>query len=261
MIRKIQKNYLLDIFADREELNFHAPKPPTLIQRVLLIATTYKSIILDSFAGTASTAHAVLAQNAKDRGNRRFILVECEDYADTFTAERVRRVINGYKYKGTHKEELLSENITWSKFSNNNQHQKIIDQVQSIENLESGRFDDIKKTFQDGKLIVTGEKKITKKTEGLGGGFTYYTLGDPLDLDKMLSGKSLPDYASVGAWLFHTATGEPLDQKQIKEKQWYLGSSAAFHVWLVYKPELDFLKSRDAALTLEPCRENRKEER
>ncbi len=229
---------------------FDYPKPVRLLTRILDLATASDSLILDSFAGSATTAHAVLAKNAKDSGNRHFILVECEDYADKLTAGRVRRVINGYKYQGTQKEELLRESITWSKFSKDGQHQKILDQVQSIENLEATRFDAIKKSIKDGELIVTGEKNITKKVDGLGGGFTYCTLGDPLDLDKILSGKSLPDYASIGAWLFHTATGEPLDPKKTKEKQWYLGSSAAFHVWLVYKPELDFLKSRDAALTL-----------
>ncbi|RLA43303.1 MAG: site-specific DNA-methyltransferase, partial [Gammaproteobacteria bacterium] len=59
-----------------------------------------------------------------------------------------------------------------------------------------------------------------------------------------------PDYASIGAWLFHTATGEPLDLSSIKEKRSYLGESSAFHVWLIYEPKLEFLKSRDAALTL-----------
>jgi len=221
-----------------------------LLNRILELATDETSLVLDSFAGTATTAHAVLAQNAKDGGNRRFILVECEDYADTLTAERVRRVIKGYEYQGTQKEELLREKITWSKFSRPKQHQKLMDQVLAIENGESPRFDDIKKTVKDGELIVTGEKKITEKVEGLGGGFTYYTLGDPLDLDKMLTGESLPDYASIGAWLFHTATGEPLDPKGIEEEQCYLGESAAFPVWLIYKPELDFLKSREAALTL-----------
>ena len=54
------------------------------------------SIVLDSFAGSGTTAHAVLNLNAQDGGNRRFILVEMEDYAETITAERVRRVINGY---------------------------------------------------------------------------------------------------------------------------------------------------------------------
>lgn len=52
-------------------------------------------IALDSFAGSGTTAHAVLALNKEDGGNRKFILVECEDYADTITAERVRRVIQG----------------------------------------------------------------------------------------------------------------------------------------------------------------------
>jgi len=232
------------------EIKFETPKPVGLLNKILLVATRDNSIILDSFAGSATTAHAVLAQNVKDDGNRRFILVECEDYADKLTAERVRRVINGYKYKGTQKEELLRENITWSNFSKVKQHQKLLDQVQAIDNLEKSRFDVIKKTIKDGELVVTGEKKVNKKAEGLGGGFSYYTLGDPLDLDKMLTGKSLPDYASIGAWLFHTATGEPLDPKAIKEKQWYLGSSAAFHVWLVYKPALDLLTARDAALPL-----------
>ena len=51
--------------------------------------------MLDSFAGSGTTAHAVLAMNKEDGGNRRFVLVECEDYADTITAERVRRVIKG----------------------------------------------------------------------------------------------------------------------------------------------------------------------
>ena len=51
--------------------------------------------MLDSFAGSGTTAHSVLALNKEDGGNRRFILVECEDYADSITAERVRRVIQG----------------------------------------------------------------------------------------------------------------------------------------------------------------------
>ena len=62
---------------------------------MVLLSTDHDSIILDSFAGSGTTAHAVLAQNREDGGNRRFILVECEDYANTITAERVRRVIQG----------------------------------------------------------------------------------------------------------------------------------------------------------------------
>ncbi|MBM4149669.1 MAG: hypothetical protein FJ224_11615 [Lentisphaerae bacterium] len=71
------------------------PKPVSLLASLIQICTSGEDIILDSFAGSGTTAHAVLAQNAEDGGNRRFILIECEDYADTITAERVRRVIKG----------------------------------------------------------------------------------------------------------------------------------------------------------------------
>ena len=75
---------------------FDTPKPIPYITRILQIATDKSSIILDSFAGSGTTAHAVLNLNKQDGGNRKFILVEMEDYAETITAERVRRVINGY---------------------------------------------------------------------------------------------------------------------------------------------------------------------
>lgn len=53
-------------------------------------------MILDSFAGSGTTAHAVLNMNKADGGNRKFILIEMGDYADTITAQRVKRVIDGY---------------------------------------------------------------------------------------------------------------------------------------------------------------------
>ena len=68
---------------------FDTPKPARLIQRMLQIATNPGDLVLDSFAGSGTTAHAVLALNKEDGGNRKFILVECEDYADKITAERV----------------------------------------------------------------------------------------------------------------------------------------------------------------------------
>ncbi len=78
------------------DVPFDTPKPIELIERILQIASDKSSIILDSFAGSGTTAHAVLNLNKKDGGNRKFILVEMEDYAETITAERVKRVINGY---------------------------------------------------------------------------------------------------------------------------------------------------------------------
>ena len=78
---------------------FENPKPVSLIRRVLQLATrpTSSDIVLDSFAGSGTTAHAVLEQNQDDGGQRKFILIECEDYADEITGERVRRVIKGVR--------------------------------------------------------------------------------------------------------------------------------------------------------------------
>lgn len=171
---------------------FDTPKPVGLLDMVLQIATEPGMTILDSFAGSGTTAHAVLAMNKRDsKSERKFILVECEPYADTTTAERVRRVING---------------------------------------------------------VPNSKDKELKA--GTGGSFTYCTLGEPIDIDKILTGENLPDYQAIGSWLFHTATGEALSVKNIKEKEYFLGESNAYCVWFIYKPSLEFLKSRDAALTL-----------
>ena len=84
---------LKQIFGNREV--FNNPKPVQLLKDLIGLTIKQDDIVLDSFAGSGTTAHAVLALNKEDGGNRKFILVECQDYADTVTAERVRRVING----------------------------------------------------------------------------------------------------------------------------------------------------------------------
>ena len=89
------KKEIKEILPDSSDV-FDTPKPVRLIERILQIATNDDALILDTFAGSGTTAHAVLKLNAQDGGNRRFILCEMMDYAETITAERVRRVINGY---------------------------------------------------------------------------------------------------------------------------------------------------------------------
>lgn len=243
------KKALLDVFSEynESELQIHAPKPVELIQRIIKIATKDNSIVLDSFAGTGTTAHAVLEANRRDGGNRRFILVEMEDYADRLTAERVRRVITGYDFKGTQRTELLRENLNWRALT---KAADLVSKVEGIENLEGHRFDRIKKEVDDGELIVTGEKAMAERAEGLGGTFTYCTLGDPVELDKVLSGETLPSYAGLGAVLFHMATNRVLDPAAVHESDFYLGATEGQHVWLIYRPDLDWLKTPDAALTL-----------
>jgi adenine-specific DNA-methyltransferase len=76
-----------------KDIVFDTPKPVKLIERILQIATDNDAVVLDSFAGSGTTAHAVINLNLRDGGNRKFVLVEIEDYATTLTAERVRRVV------------------------------------------------------------------------------------------------------------------------------------------------------------------------
>ncbi len=103
------KQEVKDVLADSDVV-FDTPKPSRLIQRILQIATDKDSLILDSFAGSGTTGHAVLKQNSVDGGNRKFILVEMDEkIARDVTAERVRRVAEGYtKANGERVEGLIS---------------------------------------------------------------------------------------------------------------------------------------------------------
>ena len=150
-------------------------------------------IVLDSFAGSGTTGHAVLALNKEDGGNRKFILVECEDYADTITAERVRRVMRG----------------------------------------------------------VPAARDATLR-EGLGGSFTYCTLGEPVDLEKMLTGEALPSYAMLAAYLLHTGAGLSVEGELAPlNDDWLFHSGEAKDYYLIYQPELEWLRSNGAVFNAE----------
>ena len=232
-------DYASDLFA--------TPKPVQVIRKILDLATDKDSIILDSFAGSGTTAQAVLEANKADGGNRQFILVEMEDYADRLTAERVRRVINGYAFTGTQKTELARERLNWRSIE---KAADLVHKVQAIENLHGHEYDRIKKEVKDGELVVTGEKAVSEQAEGLGGTFTYCTLGDPVELDRILTGEDLPAFEALGPVLYHMATAEVADPAVLNAADFHLGEASAYILWLIYKPDLDWLKSADAALTL-----------
>ncbi|MDT7513799.1 site-specific DNA-methyltransferase [Rhodoferax mekongensis] len=283
------KQQLKQMFS---EVPFATPKPVRLIERILELASEPDTIVLDSFAGSATTAHAVLKANAKDGGRRKFILVEGEAYADKLTAERVRRAIKGYAWVGNQRETLLEEKINFTQFKKANQWLAKIEAIKAKEGFAESsaqmqleesagqafaevkeepakragdtqqksaphspatrkkRFDKLNVGLKDGILKVEGEKRISERVEGLGGEFTYCTLGEPLDIEKLLSGEHLPTFDALGAWLFHTATGGTLLPAPKDAPQFYLGEAKDAHVWLVYEPNLQFLKSPEAALTL-----------
>lgn len=90
-------NELKEIFPDSKR-PFDFPKPTGLIEELLSFTTTGDDIVLDSFAGSGTTGHAVLKLNRADSQRRRFVLIEMKSaIAKEITAERVRRVAQGYK--------------------------------------------------------------------------------------------------------------------------------------------------------------------
>lgn len=101
---QVSNNWLDDVGVNEDaadimrmmKLGFNFSKPYTLVERLIKLCCTKDSIILDSFAGSGTTAQAVLNLNNNDSGKRKFILVEMLDYAEETTAERLRNVILGY---------------------------------------------------------------------------------------------------------------------------------------------------------------------
>lgn len=104
------KKEILELFGDNF---FETPKPTALIKMILQLATDKDSIVLDSFAGSGTTAHAVMNFNKKDSGNRKFVLVQLPEeikkdtpaykagfrWVHEITRERVKRVIKKNRYK------------------------------------------------------------------------------------------------------------------------------------------------------------------
>ena len=172
---------------------FPYPKPINLVKNLVYIGSRRDSVVLDMTAGSGTTAHAVLSLNKDDGGERRFILIEQEDYAHTITAERIRRAIRP---------------------KHNNKSMKY------------------------------------QELYGLGGSFTYYTLGKALDVEQMLTGKSLPDYVDLAVYLLYLSGISGVTPKQISERRNGLFYSTPSHdYYLFYKPDLSYLRGLGSVLT------------
>jgi len=103
---------MMQIFGDKV---FQQPKPTSLVKFLLRIHRGIDDndyLVLDSFAGTGTTGHAVLALNREDGGKRKFILVELEnEIAENITAERLKRVVQGYSYSKSNGEKVEVEGL------------------------------------------------------------------------------------------------------------------------------------------------------
>ena len=147
---------------------FAFPKPPGLIDILIRQVTESDSIIMDSFAGSGTTGHAVLELNNNDGGHRRFILVEMEEsVCRDVTAQRLARVIKG-----------------------------------------------------------------AEDAPGLGGGFRYCTLGEPL-FDEAGNIREHVKFSELAAHVFFSETGSPIP-KQASDKTPFLGAYNGKAVYLLF---------------------------
>ncbi|MEK6675000.1 MAG: site-specific DNA-methyltransferase [Planctomycetota bacterium] len=160
-------------FADSDSV-FITPKPTRLLRRILEIATDKDSLIIDSFAGSGTTGHAVLAMNKADGGSRRFIVVEMdENIAENVTAQRLKRAIEGHKAEG---------NAT--------------------------------------------------EVPGLGGGFRFCTLGEPL-FDETGNIRESVKFCDLAAHVFFSETGSPIP-KRAAAKSPLLGVHDGTAIYLLF---------------------------
>lgn len=176
-----------------KEMKGMYPKSIYTLEECLKITIKHKknAKVLDFFAGSGTTGHAVLNINKLDDGKRTFVL--CTNNEDKIAEEvcypRIRNVIEGYKFKGTVKEELLTKDFEYKDFEDN---EKLLKQIESIVKLNEKKYDKIKKIIENDCLRVVGEKKIDKKTDPIQANLKYYKI----DEDNFIS-KSSNDLKSI----------------------------------------------------------------
>lgn len=220
------------IFGGRSP--FETPKPSSLIERIVQIATDEDSIVLDAFAGSGSTAHAVLSQNKKDKGNRKFVLIELMDYAEDITAERVRRVMSGYPYKGKIKEELYRKALTSANLAKVPQ---FLEEANSIKEANSRRFTKISRpAVKDNAIVVVGELNIDGMMPGLGGGFDFYELGAPLFTDEETLNECVGE-DRIREYIYFSETRQHLSRPKSEEYPYLLDYFDGMGYFFYYKPD------------------------
>ena len=196
---------------------FKYSKPVKLIETILsFIFLDKEAIVLDSFAGSGTTAHAVMNLNKKDGGNRKFILIEMEDYAYTITATRIKKVIRGYDYVGKQKEIFKEYPIN---ITNLKQANKILEDFNELK--ESNNFSKVTITENNRKIAIEVEKTIEGTTEGLGGSFDFYTLGSPIFKDDQNLNEEIGEI-KIREYIYYTETKQFLERKQKAEHKYLL---------------------------------------
>ena len=152
---------------------FDTPKPTRLIERILQIASSKNSTVLDFFAGSGTTAQAVIAFNKRDGGERSFILCtnNQNNICENVTYPRVYKVINGYSFRGKKEDVLFDKKLTLKDLRN---PVFVLEKAKNVVEANKDEYKHITTTFKDGILKVVGEWDTTEGVSGIPANVKYF---------------------------------------------------------------------------------------
>ena len=174
---------------------FDYPKSVRYLSTLLSTITNKNITVLDFFAGSGTTGHAVMELNKNDNGTRKFILCTnnenniCED----ITYKRLSRAINGYEFSGKIKDELKSYNLN---ISNLKKIDSIFQEFERIKYEKKDDYDKFSIQSKDGVLKLIAEKEIVDNVEGIPHNLKYYKTEfiPKLSEDEEILSSKLLDY-------------------------------------------------------------------
>ncbi len=209
------------------ETNFPYPKSLYTVLDLIAGATRKNkdAIVLDFFAGSGTTGHAVLEINKRDGGNRKFIL--CTNNENNISTEvtypRLSRVINGYQYEGLDQDLLLEKRISNQLLIDADE---ILEEVEGIKNLKQHEYKKFEFKVEDNFIRLYGNNGKVSKKEGLGGNLKYFTTSfvpaDPTDKNKTILTSKISEMLCIKEDTFESVKNTP-SYKIYRNNKKYMG--------------------------------------
>jgi adenine-specific DNA-methyltransferase len=137
------KEELKNLFV---ECPYDYPKPTSLLRRVITMSGLGDAICMDFFAGSGTTADAVMKLNKEDRGNRKYILADMANYFETIIIPRIKKIAYSYNWKDGKPQDKEGTG-TFFKY-------QILEQYEdALDNLELKPNEAAQKLFKDDYLL------------------------------------------------------------------------------------------------------------
>lgn len=216
---------------------FEFPKPSALIEYIASFKSS--SIILDCFGGSGTTAEAILRLNNIDGGNRQFILVELADYAETITAERVKKVLQGYNTKKKTQSVLYSKKLTLRNLA---KASTFIEEAKQIAEQEAQNYSNIVgPRLKNSTIEVIGETTASEFVPPLGGAFDFFELGESIFEDGLLNPNVSEE--TLREYIYYSETKQPLRRKRTIAEPYFLDNNKGTSYFFYYEPEHETILS------------------